>query len=294
MTSMCLSRWHGQGATAELSVDEWPTPTERTACSADHKLLFYMPPVAFRGRTRFLDGSFREFIDVGEVMFLPAGRRVESHGSGGKTLSLRCSLTRDRIDGWASAADLPRVVLERALNLDRSPVRPILDRIVQELRTPGLGSDLYVDSLVTMGTIELLRALRAEAEAEATPPPGLLGRGQIDRVLERIEASGLPIATISELAGLCGLSERHFMRLFKRTTGQTVADYVRGSQLRRARQLLSATDLPLKVIAFRLGFETHSAFSAAYRRLAGEPPTATRRRVRGAAFAVSAPRSRLH
>lgn len=292
MTSMCLASWRGAGATVELSTDEWPTPTERTARTSDHKLLFFMPPVAFRGQTRFLDGSFHEFIDVGRIMFLPAGRLLESHGTGGKTQSLRCSLSPDRIDGWVGAVDLPRAVLERALKLDRSPLGPILDRIAQEIRTPGLGSDLYIDSLVTVGTIELLRALRAEAEAPACP--GLLSARQIERVRERIEASSLPIVTVRELAALCGLSDRHFMRLFKRTTGSTVAEHVRSSQLERARQLLAATDLPLKEIAFRLGFETHSAFSAAYRRLTGEPPTAYRRGARGPLFACTATRARLH
>ena len=79
------------------------------------------------------------------------------------------------------------------------------------------------------------------------------------------------------VARLCGMSERNLLRLFKQTTGESVAAFVRNIRCDRAREMLAQTELPLKEIAYRLGFASHSSFTAAFRRETGINPTDFRR-----------------
>jgi transcriptional regulator GlxA family with amidase domain len=46
--------------------------------------------------------------------------------------------------------------------------------------------------------------------------------------------------------------------------------------LRRAAQLLTATDLPVKTIAFRVGFDSRSYFSRAFKDFSGVDPAGYR------------------
>jgi transcriptional regulator GlxA family with amidase domain len=60
--------------------------------------------------------------------------------------------------------------------------------------------------------------------------------------------------SVEVLAGVVGLSGRHFARLFSREVGMTPTEFVRDARIDHARELLETTSLPLKTIAFRSGF----------------------------------------
>ncbi|MEQ1597235.1 MAG: helix-turn-helix domain-containing protein [Casimicrobium sp.] len=73
--------------------------------------------------------------------------------------------------------------------------------------------------------------------------------------------------TISQIASEVRLSQFHFQRLFFRSLGENVSEYVRRRRLERAAKLL-AVEKPVSVIqiALECGFETHSAFSKAFKK----------------------------
>jgi AraC family transcriptional regulator len=69
-----------------------------------------------------------------------------------------------------------------------------------------------------------------------------------------------------------GLSERYFSKLFREHTGQSIGQYLKAVQISKAQSYLLQTDLPLKEIAYRLGFSRPSHFSDAFRASTGETP----------------------
>ena len=79
-------------------------------------------------------------------------------------------------------------------------------------------------------------------------------RRQLIAIRERVEAEDRAPPSVAELARLCGIGERHLLRLFRAATGETVSGFVRKALTERARRMLSQTDLPTKEIAYRLGF----------------------------------------
>jgi AraC-like DNA-binding protein len=73
-------------------------------------------------------------------------------------------------------------------------------------------------------------------------------------------------------AGLAGLGRRSFTRLFKRATGMGLGAWRQQARLMVALSLL-ASGLTVTEVAFSLGYESPSAFTAMFRRFFGAPPS---------------------
>lgn len=83
---------------------------------------------------------------------------------------------------------------------------------------------------------------------------------------------------VAAMAAESGLSERSFLRRFKRATGQSPLEYVQTLRIEEAKQLLETTAMPLDDIAAEVGYSEPSAFRHLFRKLVGVTPSAYRRR----------------
>ncbi len=84
--------------------------------------------------------------------------------------------------------------------------------------------------------------------------------------------------TVSRLASLAGLSDYHFIRIFKKQTGFTPHEYILNTQMNTARYLLKNTALSVKDICFSTGFSCESVFCSAFKRREGLTPAQYRER----------------
>lgn len=71
--------------------------------------------------------------------------------------------------------------------------------------------------------------------------------------------------TLSQLADMAHLSERHFTRKFREIYRQSPAQYLLGVRLRRAASLLEETDHSISSIALECGFNDINYFSKAFK-----------------------------
>ena len=97
---------------------------------------------------------------------------------------------------------------------------------------------------------------------------GLPG-ARLRRVTEFIDdnlARALPLADLSAEAHM---SQYHFARLFKESTGLPPHRFVVQRRIERARELLAAGQLSIDAIARAVGFRTRSHFSMMFHRLTG-------------------------
>ncbi len=85
--------------------------------------------------------------------------------------------------------------------------------------------------------------------------------------------------TLDELAGLVGLSRFHFCTAFRQATGQTPHAWLTALRIGRARRLLAEPALSVTEIGLAVGYQTPSAFAAAFRRHAGVTPGAFRKQL---------------
>ncbi len=97
----------------------------------------------------------------------------------------------------------------------------------------------------------------------------------MNRIMDYIEMHLEEKLTNGQLAELAGYSEYHFLQLFKAHTGETVMEYICRRRLFRAMDEILAGSRIIDV-AFRYGFESHSAFSRAFKREFGCSPSLLR------------------
>lgn len=102
----------------------------------------------------------------------------------------------------------------------------------------------------------------------------------VRRAIEHI-AEHLGEATdLEELARGACLSPFHFHRIFKGMAGETPVELARRLRLERAALALASTKAPVTMIAFEAGYETHEAFTRAFRAAYADSPTGFRARGR--------------
>jgi transcriptional regulator GlxA family with amidase domain len=85
---------------------------------------------------------------------------------------------------------------------------------------------------------------------------------------------------VAEMAARSGLSERSFLRRFRRATGQSPADYLQSLRIEEAKQMLETTDMAIDVIAADVGYSEPSSFRAAFRKRVGVSASVYRRKWR--------------
>lgn len=140
--------------------------------------------------------------------------------------------------------------------------------LVKEL-IAGLFSDEYQEaSHRTMAL--LLMEILSETDQLATELP-MPQDERLYRVAKALLVNNRWEASLSELAGIAGMSERTFSRHFIHDTGFSFRNWKQRARICASLDLL-ANGIPLKQIAWQLGFSCPSAFSAAFRSILGTSP----------------------
>ena len=83
---------------------------------------------------------------------------------------------------------------------------------------------------------------------------------------------------VADLASACGLSESHFVRAFRQSTGLPPHQWVLARRIERSKELLSRSpSQSLSEVAIACGFADQSHFTRTFPRMAGLTPGAWRR-----------------
>ncbi len=85
---------------------------------------------------------------------------------------------------------------------------------------------------------------------------------------------------LEELAGVCHLHPTHFIRAFKKKTGETPLYFVQRRKIETAKRLIEETELPLGEIMSRVGFVDAAQFAKKFKRFYGHSPRDYRRNIR--------------
>lgn len=98
----------------------------------------------------------------------------------------------------------------------------------------------------------------------------------VERTVRRIARSLDEAIDLASIAREAALSSFHFHRVFRGMIGETPLELHRRLRLERAASQLAAGDAPITTLAFEAGYETHEAFTRAFRQAYGTSPTAFR------------------
>jgi AraC-like DNA-binding protein len=134
----------------------------------------------------------------------------------------------------------------------------------------------------------LIEALRSTSGTGASP--GLvrgLSDARLAAAIRAMHAQPARAWTIDELAKQAALSRSAFFQRFQRTLGVAPMEYLLAWRMALAKDLLRREEVSVAEVAQRVGYTSASAFSVAFTRHVGLPPTSYAREQRAATPAHS-------
>jgi transcriptional regulator GlxA family with amidase domain len=126
----------------------------------------------------------------------------------------------------------------------------------------------------------IIERVRSDRDRQYVPLRAQIGVGHesLIKVAHLMEENIEKPLSLDEIAAASGLSRRQIERLFKRHLDCVPKRYYLQMRLRRARELLLQTSMPIIDITTACGFQSPPHFSRCYRAQFGCPPSAERRR----------------
>jgi AraC-like DNA-binding protein len=149
---------------------------------------------------------------------------------------------------------------------------------MRELRFPQPGSALMAQQAAYSMLIQALRLHISDAGEERIGWLFALSDDQLGRALHALHEDPSHAWSLQELAQVAGMSRSSFAQKFKDKVGKPAMEYLLDWRMLKAADLLATTDKPVGEIAQSIGYESESAFSAAFKRVMGYSPRRYARR----------------
>jgi transcriptional regulator GlxA family with amidase domain len=126
----------------------------------------------------------------------------------------------------------------------------------------------------------IVERIRSDKDRQYVPLRAQVGvsHQSLIRVAELMESNIENPLSLEEIATQTGLSRRQIERLFKRHLNRVPKRYYLEMRLKRARELLLQTAMPIMDITTACGFQSPPHFSKCYRKQFGYPPSEERQR----------------
>ena len=201
---------------------------------------------------------------------VPAGEIAVLNGGGG------CAGVGGYFDFEGLHAELllgmlPPLVLISA-GADRAALRWSIERLMSELREPRPGSSLIAEHLAQALLIEALRLHLVERSPHSTGWLFALADRQMHAAIAAMHVDPGNKWTLEALARIAGMSRSSFAVRFKQTVGEPAMDYLTRWRMMLAADRLANGSTPIGVVAPAVGYESESAFGAAFKRVMGCSP----------------------
>ena len=154
----------------------------------------------------------------------------------------------------------------------REDLRWSIERLMRELRKPQPGSSLLGEHLTQALLIEALRLHLKEPSREDRGWLFALADRQMNAVMTAMHSDPGRKWTLEDLARVAGMSRSTFAVRFKETVGEPAMDYLTRWRMMVAADRLANAGMSIAIVAPTVGYESESAFGAAFKRVIGYPP----------------------
>jgi len=218
------------------------------------------------------DDSHRGTAIHGDIDIIPAGI-ASTWELKDSDSALILSLAGDLLRSVAEESDLdPRLVeIKNRFQVRDAQIEHIGWALQAEMERGYPCGRLYTESLATALAAQLVRNHSSIARQPGSIQGGLSGR-RLKQVLAFIEDNLGNDLSLSEIAGVAGLSVSHCKVLFRQSIGLPVHQYVIRRRVERAAMLLRQRELSISRIALETGFAHQSHLALHMRRVLGVSP----------------------
>jgi AraC family transcriptional regulator len=186
-------------------------------------------------------------------------------------------LARVTPDVLAQAADATlrrasTVVLQNCFGARDEVIEPIMGLFARELRQPRHPvQELIAGHLSCALAGHLVQRFNVQRCVRSAEPAGLDPHA-LRRVLEFMHEPTGTAVNLAKLADIAGVSRFHFVRMFRRSIGETPMAYLERIRLQRAQQMILAGKQTLAHIAAAVGYADQAHFTRRFRRRFGCTP----------------------
>lgn len=140
-----------------------------------------------------------------------------------------------------------------------------------ELQSQGSGSRLYAEAMANALAVHILRHYSTQSHQTVSHNGGLPPH-KLRLVTDYINNNLEHELSLNELAAIAQLSQYHFCRAFKQSSGFSPHQYLIQQRVERAKQLLQSDEMNISAVAIACGFTHQSHLHRHFKRLTGVTP----------------------
>ncbi len=275
---------------AEISLDDgFLYPERLTASPHMHVEWEVQVPICGSYQIGLYDSDERICMCPGNLLLLPPGcyhstfceSREDAASVRAEKFAFRFLLSRGNPDEEPLFRGVMKTLSSKMKpQLMRSPDPAILTDMWTEIMENRPGSTILAQADLQRFFMLFLRLLLEEEEASFLSDLGSgqhtdIGSGTItkqNRVMRLMDELYHTSLTEQSIADMLGISVRSVSRLFSNTFGMSFKQKLTEVRMYHAKKYLVETDIPAEQIASRIGYESLSAFYAAFGNTFGIPP----------------------
>ena len=112
---------------------------------------------------------------------------------------------------------------------------------------------------------------------DTLPAAGGKNKNQVEQMIQYIRSNLDKDIRRTDIAEAVFLNPSYISRLFRSETGMSLKEFITEEKMKMAQALLRTTELPISMVAVKLGYSNFSHFSQVYRKVHGVSPAEDRK-----------------
>jgi AraC-like DNA-binding protein len=203
---------------------------------------------------------------------------VLRHGGGGARTDVVCGGVRFEQTAARHLVDaLPTIIHLEGARVPRSDwLRATLDLMADETSIVRPGSDAVVSRLCDILVIQAIRAWIEHDPGARTGWLGALRDDHLGAAIAAVHHDPRRRWTVGDLAAEAAMSRSAFAARFTELVGEPAMQYVSRWRMHHAAELLADDGVSVGEAGRRVGYDSEAAFSRAFTRVLGVPPSTVR------------------
>jgi len=216
-------------------------------------------------------------VSKGDVFLLPIGIphvfRPRSAADGERLVVYNCVFPQTLLEQAGRTVPDANVgqLFEPKGKIVRDPhlaLEPLLLRMLDEYTARRTGWSGLLFALF----VQLLVDLSRYADRTEGTPKAAETADTIADAIDYIRLNAAQPLTIRQMAERCGISERHFFRLFRQRTGQSFLEFLQNARIRIACERLADSRHKIGAVAELAGYRDIQSFHRVFKQIVGMTP----------------------
>lgn len=156
-------------------------------------------------------------------------------------------------------------------------VRQLLDSIVREFNEKNPAYEIAIKAYLHLLVTLLLRLFPGTGRHTPGRLPSERHMDRFRNLISYVEEHYFEKITIQQASGIVNMNSYHFCKTFKKITGRTFIEFLNLHRVNQAEELLRSTNLPVSLVAEKVGFCNINYFDRLFKQYKRYSPSKCRK-----------------